>query len=117
MAELGGDDDESDEDPAAHLREIRRRVRFSDRSQRVLDDSDHLLKTIKNRRPQLNGSASMSTIPRSSTISQRNEPGDQSVQDRAERTFLRSKRSVSPDGECAEQASTYFIQILKTRDD
>ena len=95
--------DSSDEDPAQYLRDLKRRVQFSDRSQRVLDDSDHLLKSIRSRRtlpPPIAGSCSMSTIPTSL-----DRKGDQSMQDRAERTLQRSRRSLSPE-ECAESAST-----------
>lgn len=93
----------SDEDPVEYLRDLKRRVHFSDRSQRVLDDSNHLLKSIRSRRtlpPPIAGSCSMSTIPTSL-----DRKGDQSMQDRAEKALQRSRRSLSPE-ECAENAST-----------
>ena len=100
------DADSSDEDPAEYLRDLRRRVQFSDRSQRVLDDSDHLLKSIRSRRvmpPPIGGSSSMSVIPNSL-----HREGDPNMQDQAERIFQRSRRSLSPD-ECGNSASTWVI--------
>nr|CAD2165420.1 unnamed protein product [Meloidogyne enterolobii] len=97
-------DDSSDEDPAEYLRDLRRRVQFSDRSQRVLDDSDNLLKSIKNRRapmpsPLANSSSTSAVGGQHSSFSleKRRKSGDSTIQDRAERTFIRSRRSLSPD--------------------
>uniref|UniRef100_A0A1I8BQL7 Uncharacterized protein n=1 Tax=Meloidogyne hapla TaxID=6305 RepID=A0A1I8BQL7_MELHA len=115
-------DDSSDEDPAEYLRDLRRRVQFSDRSQRVLDDSDNLLKSIKNRRaipsPLASSSSTSAVGPSSFSVERRRKSGDSTIQDRAERTFLRSRRSLSPDSQQLggiEDASTsrYLLNTPK----
>ncbi|KAL3070566.1 hypothetical protein niasHT_032356 [Heterodera trifolii] len=96
-------DDGRDNNP---IRDIRRRVHFSDRSQRVLDDSDHLLKSIRTRRAApLATSMSMSTLP---TSLERN--GDQSLQDHARKTLIRAQRSVSPEEPLLSASTSRYLQ-------
>ncbi|KAI3419169.1 hypothetical protein GPALN_006922 [Globodera pallida] len=96
-------DDDECVDP---IGELRRRVHFSDRSKRVLEDSEHLLKSIRTRRPApLASSMSMSTLP---TSLERN--GDQSMQDHARKTLIRAQRSVSPEEPALNASTSRYLQ-------
>ncbi|KAF7633141.1 hypothetical protein Mgra_00007420 [Meloidogyne graminicola] len=116
-------DDSSDEDPAEYLRDLRQRVQFKGSSQRLLNDSDNLYKSIKNRRttissPLANSSSTSDVGPYSKYLEKRRKSGDSTIQDRAERTFIRSRRSLSPDRqqiEGIEDASTsrYLLHTPK----
>jgi hypothetical protein len=77
---------------------LRQRVHFSDRSQRLLDNFDNYNK-IKNLRLPLTSSSSSSAVRQhhSDYLEKRRKSGDSTIQDRAEKTFIRSRRSLSPD--------------------